>query len=300
MLKNVRAYIYRIRAEEFFVWLRGVLSSVRKLVPVQYRHKFTSVGKLVPHSSQYPSDDSYLLVRDQTHFVVNRSDYVQWRLFYGVRDNALKAAKENLEDHSIVLDIGANIGAFSVRLARYAKIQGLTDFHIYAFEPNPVAFRSYEKNLSMNQDLMPLVTVYNSGLGSKEGKFSFAFDASNSGAGRVRVDKPGQMEVSIQRLDDFIDTLKPARIGFVKLIVEGFEPEVIKGGWNTLMRFRPPIFMEVTRTWWNEYGNDVDEVIRKLTTLGYTFRIEHYNEMLPYVPGKYTGLNQFNLYATVS
>ena len=108
MKKIIHKAIIRLGIEEFFVRLRRKASFIRKFVPVSIRHKFVSVGRFVPHSSSFPKDDSYLLTRDDTTFRINRSDYVQWRIFYGVRDNALKLAKEALESDSVGLDIGAN------------------------------------------------------------------------------------------------------------------------------------------------------------------------------------------------
>ncbi|HEU5290846.1 MAG TPA: FkbM family methyltransferase, partial [Cyclobacteriaceae bacterium] len=92
---------------------------------------------------------------------------------------------------------------------------------------------------------------------------------------------------------------KPSKIAFIKLIVEGFEPEVFKGGWNTISQYKPPVFFEVTEKWWKENNSTIEEVLDKLRGLGYRFVIEHYNEMLPYKPSAYTARTQFNLMATV-
>ena len=83
------------------------------------------------------------------------------------------------------------------------------------------------------------------------------------------------------------------------MIVEGFEPEVFKGGWNTISKYKPPIFFEVTPRWWKENNSTVEEVLDKLRALGYHFMIEHHNEMLPYEPSKFAARTQFNLLATI-
>lgn len=293
--------VINTKAEEIFVNLRRVSNGIRKIIPVKFRNKFPSLGRFIPASASYPKDDSYLATRDNTYFRINRSDYVQWRVFYGVRDNALAAAKKYITKESVVLDIGANFGAFSLKLASFCKEKNYPSVQIYAFEPNPVVFENYQSNLELNPELKSIIRLHPLGLGNETGARSFHYEDLNTGAGRVvRDSSAAQLKIKIQKLDDFVGELNPTNIAFIKLIVEGFEPEVFKGGWNTIQKYRPPIFFEVTEAWWKENDSTIEEVLDKLRKLGYRFEIEHYNEMLPYEPQKYSFRTQFNLLATIS
>src|SRR5574339_432568 len=113
----IHRLVIKSNLEEFFVALRKRVNVIRKFVPIKIRHKLGSVGRVIPQHESYPPNDSYVLTRDHTRFKINRSDYVQWRLFYGVRDNYLIQAMKAVTPNSIVLDIGSNFGAFSLRLA---------------------------------------------------------------------------------------------------------------------------------------------------------------------------------------
>ncbi|HEY3403573.1 MAG TPA: FkbM family methyltransferase [Ohtaekwangia sp.] len=300
MKRFAQQLVAKTKTEEFFIQLRKRVNFIRRFIPVSIRHRFTSIGKFIPHSTAYPSDDSYSLTRDNTHFIINRSDYVQWRIFYGVRDNALAEAKRRLEDGAVILDIGANFGAFSLRLARYALENKFKDVQVHAFEPNPSVATNFKNNLHLNPDLLPVVQLHEVGLGSQSQKRSFQFENSNTGSGRVTASEGnGQVSIEIRTLDDFVEQLNPKKITFIKLIVEGFEPEVLKGGWNTIVKYRPPLFLEVTPDWWKEYDYNIDEVLEKLFKLGYTFTIEHHNEMLSYEAKKYADRVQFNLMGIV-
>jgi FkbM family methyltransferase len=295
----IHRFIIRSKKEEFFVDLRRKVNFIRKLIPVGVRHKFASVGRLIPQSSEYPKDDRYSLTRDNTNFIINRSDYVQWRLFYGVRDNALKEAKKHLRSNSIVLDIGSNFGAFSLKLATHIAGNKFHNVKIHAFEPNPQVFDNYLANLALNPNLNDIIDLHATGLGNETGERSFQFPEDNTGAGRIADKKNGQFSVKLQRLDDFIYNLNPANIAFIKLIAEGFEPEIFKGGWNTINKYKPPVFFEVTREWWKENHSTVDEILDALKNLGYSFMIEHHNEMVPFEPDKHASRSQFNLMATI-
>jgi FkbM family methyltransferase len=298
--KVIHKIVLRAGGEELFVVLRRRTAAFRKFLPVGVRHKFSSFGKFIPHSSEYPKDDSYVLTRDKTTFRINRSDYVQWRLFYGVRDNALREAKKYVLHGSIVLDIGASFGAFSLKLASHIEENKLADIQIHAFEPNPEVFESYKNNLKLNSTLGKMIRLHPFGLGDRNELRAFSFDNSNTGAGRVVKESPGSLQVKLQKMDDFIAVLNPNKIAFIKLIAEGFEPAVLSGGWRTIEKFRPPIFFEVTRSWWAEHGASVEDVLTSLKNLGYHFIIEHFNEMLPYEPAKYSTRTQFNIMAIPS
>jgi len=295
----IRKAVLNARAEEFFVHLRNKANVIRKVIPVRLRNKFPSLGRFIPNASEYPAGDSYFLTRDNTHFNIDRSDYVQWRLFYGVRDNALREAKKYLQNGSIVLDIGASFGAFSIRLAKYIS-EHKVDVSIHAFEPNPVVGRNFRINLSLNPELNNIIQFYPIGLGNEKEERRLAYENSNTGAGRVTLEAAAnQTTIKIERLDDLVLKLNPSKIAFIKLIVEGFEPEVFKGGWNTILKYKPPIFFEVTEKWWRENNSTIEEVLNKLRSLGYHFMIEHHNEMLPYEPAKFSFRTQFNLLATI-
>lgn len=300
MNKVIHQVVINLGIEELLVRLRRKTYFLRRFVPAHIRHRFTSVGKFIPHSSSYAKNDSYFLVRDNTSFRINRSDYVQWRIFFGVPDNALRYAKQCLSSDSVVLDIGANCGAFSLKLATYAASQNLSNLQIHAFEPNPFVVRNYKNNLSLNPTTQKYIHVHAIGLGRESGEKSFHFPETNTGVGRVlQKDTNAPFKVKIQQLDEFINKLDPPKISFIKLIVEGFEPEVFKGGWNTIKKYRPPIFFEVTEEWYRENNSSLEEVLNVLRELGYHFMGEYYNELVPYETSKFNALYQFNLLAMV-
>jgi FkbM family methyltransferase len=295
----IHNFVIKTKAEELFISLRRRINIIRKLIPVGLRHKVPSVGKAIPGASAYPKDDCYSLIRDHVHFRINRSDYVQWRLFYGVRDNALREAKKNLEDGNVILDIGSNFGAFSLKLASYAKEKEYSKIQIHAFEPNPIAIENFENNLALNKELANIIYLHPYGLGNEMIKHSFQYVESNTGAGRIVRQPDSRLVVQIRTLDDFVQELNPGRIDFIKLIVEGFEPQVFEGGWETIKKYKPPVFFEVTEAWWRENNYAIPAVLGKLTALGYRFMIEHHNEMIPFEPARFSGKNQYNLLATI-
>lgn len=292
--------IINTNLEEFFVALRKRVNVIRKFIPLSIRHKLGSVGRLIPQSESYPRNDSYDLTRDYTRFRINRSDYVQWRIFYGVRDNSLMKAMALLKPNSVVLDIGANFGAFSLRLAAFALKTNVPGIHVHAFEPNPAVVTNLRQNLALNPELSNIVTIHPIGVGREKGQLPFRYEQSNSGAGRiVSSGLTDTMHIEIDRVDDIVNAINPDDISFIKMIVEGFEPHVFKGAVKTIEKHRPPIFFEVTPKWYAENGSSLSEILSQLEPLGYSFYGELYNEIVPYDPTRFKDSFQYNMFAIV-
>jgi FkbM family methyltransferase len=301
-MNNLKKFIHRSviknNLEEFFISLRKRVNFIRKFIPLSIRHRFGSVGKFIPQSESYPPDDNYLVIRDGTRFRINRSDYVQWRIFYGVRDNSLMWAKKLIKPNSIVLDIGANVGSFSLRLASHVLRENINDLYIHVFEPNPLIVRNLRENLSLNPGITDIVKIHPIGLGKEKGKLPFSYNNSNTGAGRITNGAQEEsISIEVDRVDDVVATINPVNISFIKMIVEGFEPHVFKGAVKTIEKYKPPIFFEVTPAWYAENGSSLSEILVQLNGLGYSYYGELHNEMIPYDPTKFGELDQFNLFA---
>jgi len=137
-----------------------------------------------------------------------------------------------LGEAPLVIDVGANIGQF----ARSVKVF-YPNATVISYEPDPIVYSRLTKNIA---DLDKMY-AHNIGLGESEGLATFFRHELSvmstfrhaSGDGYSREHAPSLM---IRRLDGTIDAnLYP---DLLKIDVEGFELEVLKGGWETLRRCR--------------------------------------------------------------
>lgn len=129
-----------------------------------------------------------------------------------------------------VLDIGANIGVMSQALAREG-------FDVIAFEPQKAVFDILKLNC-------PMIPCYNVALGATNGKTNMPkveyhkhgnFGGISCGSGEI--------EVELRTLDSF----KFTNIGVIKLDVEGFEEQVLRGAMGTIRDSLPVIYLEADR-----------------------------------------------------
>jgi len=128
---------------------------------------------------------------------------------------------KSLTPTSVVFDVGANFGYYSVIAGSVAK-QG----KVYAFEPDKQNFVEVGYNVGLNN--LNNVVIENLGVGNKIGNFSFQPDSVHRGRSRF-VENAGEYSVSVVTLDSYCNENAIYNIDILKIDVEGFETDVLKG-----------------------------------------------------------------------
>ncbi|MEW5703945.1 MAG: FkbM family methyltransferase [Pseudomonadota bacterium] len=153
---------------------------------------------------------------------------------------------------SSVVDAGANIGRYSWFFATRAK----KDARIYAFEPNPAAFRLLEANLERR----PVVRLFNCALGARtetaylnvptDGRnnpvTALGWVSNRKEAGSESNRNAVVQETTVCTLDAAIarGDVSLRRPLFFKIDVEGGEMDVLSGAAATIEKWRPLIYFE--------------------------------------------------------
>ena len=149
----------------------------------------------------------------------------------------LSDARARLFFGECAIDVGAHVGNHSIY---FSHVLGLKTF---AFEPNPVTFGHLQANVR-NNGLTELCQVRNAAVGSVAGHVrAVPGYEGNSGMATVEDDPSGA--VPLVRLDD--EVLDEPRIDLIKIDVEGWELDVLKGADRTLARHRPLLYIEIMK-----------------------------------------------------
>jgi FkbM family methyltransferase len=127
------------------------------------------------------------------------------------------------EDHFV--DIGANIGVYTVLAS--AEIGAAT----LSIEPVPEVFATLELNIAINK-IGSKVRSLNMAIGAEEGKLTFtsSLDTVNHVATAEEIAAGNVIEVKVIQLDSIIENIPT----IIKIDVEGYETNVIKGAEKTL------------------------------------------------------------------
>jgi len=164
--------------------------------------------------------------------------------------------KEASHSKAVFLDIGANIGWYSLYFDKL-----FSDLQIFAFEPVQATYEQFLGNMVLNQS--GSIQVNNFGIADKNGTVDFYVSpsllAASSLADTYQTPDKVKVEGEIRRLDDYCheESIQP---DFIKCDVEGAELLVFQGADNILSEARPLVMTELLRKWskcFNYHPNDV-------------------------------------------
>ncbi len=176
-------------------------------------------------------------------------------------------AREFVRKDSIVFDIGAACGLFSIVAAQIAK-----DGRVFAFEPSN-SFSFLKKNALAYQNIGP----YNLALGDKNGhkkficsnKAPFCSHLEDSCMLRDDIDINNKtVGVKVETIDSFVKRKRISRVDFIKIDAEGYEKQILKGAKKTIKHCKPVI---VTAAY--HFNSDDKKIIRLVKNIHSTYKV---------------------------
>ena len=167
------------------------------------------------------------------------------------------------------LDIGANIGVHTLRLARAAGPAG----RVWAWEPEPENARMLEKNVRANG--FSNVEVIRAAAGEEDGRGTLWVSASHHGDHRLATSRAAagpplshEISVPVRRVDHLVP--ESCVISLIKMDIQGAEGLALRGLRRILEgTHRMAILMEVTPDRWQAAGTPVEEVLAGLEAQGF-------------------------------
>lgn len=195
----------------------------------------------------------------------------------------------NLNQGVNIWDVGANVGIYSIFFSKC-----FPNAKVVSFEPSKSTFELLEQNLAHNKCLG--VASFNCGLGSSNNPKLLIRSILGAGSNSIVLKDASQEnsseQIQMTTIDAFLSDHPHLAPGFIKLDVEGYEPQVIMGGRSFIESQKPLIMMEVFPLLWPKdsftdwefcldflfsvYGNGLEMRGRKSQLIaGLDFRLEH-------------------------
>ena len=182
----------------------------------------------------------------------------------------------------VVLDCGAHHGFASLLFSSWVGESG----RITAFEPLPHNADIVQKNIELNSATN--IVLERKAVGSRHGRTKIA-GISNSSI--LHAQESG-VDVEVVCLDDYAH-LSPT---FLKIDVEGFEAEVLKGA-QTILATKPKLALEIHTDQLGQYDTSVAELFGLLDLDAYELRVQWQDTADPVVYAGEAISNRVHLYA---
>lgn len=203
-------------------------------------------------------------------FWLNKAKYVDKSIIdTGLFEpHSTEVVRKLVKSGDVVMDVGANIGYYSVILSKLVGEGG----KVYCFEPTDhysyVLQSNIEANNTKNVELIKL------GLSNIRQTLDIQV-----GANSATLHSPGKVplnfteRIELVSLDEWVVNHNIEKINFIKVDIDGHEPCFLNGAWNTLEKYDPVILLEVSHPHYLDAGFTAWDFYDLLKSRGY--RIYH-------------------------
>jgi len=187
--------------------------------------------------------------------------------------NTMLVLQKLLSHGDTFLDVGANIGCFSLYGARIVGSEG----RVFAFEPSSREYQRLVENVLLN-DLTNISTI-SAAVSDSEGKSILNIAGEpHSGHNTLGqnyvysgVESIATEEVDTITLDEFVRTKSIERIDVIKMDIEGWEYKALLGAREILKKHRPALIIEMLGIAQSTNNNSIFRLESLLSNVGYRF-----------------------------
>lgn len=261
-----------------------------------YLHVIPYSWKLLPNNKEYTNDEFKRVKRNGANFELQVSDYMQWHVYANLPEPLWHKSWDKITNNSTILDIGANIGAFSIKTSKYLR-QKKIKHKLLSIEPNPSIAALLQKNISINPELSSFIEIELTAISDTCGDMYLDVDKANTGGGKLTSKITGT-KVKVETLDSMVFRRNLSNVSLIKIDVEGFEPNVLKGASKTIRKDRPVLIVEITDEWFKTNNSSASDVIDYLVDMDYRIYAELNARLIELNPNhKMQFPHQFNILA---
>jgi len=181
-----------------------------------------------------------------------------------------------LKDGMVYVDVGANIGVYTLFAAKHVGITG----KVLAFEPQPKTFSRLIENIKLSK--LANIIAEQVAVGEKEGELEIVIDEDYSS---ISYTKHIDSKISAKNvcrmitLDTYFEAHQINSIDYLKIDVEGFESYVLRGAEQILKTKIPAIIqLELIERFQNRSGSSTKMICQLLMSWGYRlFNLEDHS-----------------------
>lgn len=246
-------------------WLIGILMRLYRRSPLypSWGKRFAALLGRLPGTRK-----TVLREVDGVRFELDLAQVIDSSLYYSgtFEADTERAITDLLTPGMVVIDIGANVGYHTFRMARAVGPSG----RVLAVEPMSRARVKLERNAALNPQFTN-IEITNAAVSDSIGDAHIGFQSSYRLDGR---DETVAEDVRLLTVDALVREAALPRVDFLKIDVDGFEGKVFRGAEHTLRTWRPAIVFEISPGAMKAAGDDPHELVDLLESIGYSLTHE--------------------------
>jgi FkbM family methyltransferase len=191
-------------------------------------------------------------------FLAVYSAYKTW-----IESGPVDRLKDLVVPGSTVVDVGANVGFFTLKFARWVGERG----HVIAIEPDLLNFETLAGKISA-AGLQDRVHLHQAAATKETGAVRLQRNELHPGDHRITFGGAGIMVPAIT-VDGVIAAAGATSVSLVKVDVQGAEMLVLAGAERTLTTLRPALFVEVDDRALGSFGSSACDLVAHVESAGY-------------------------------
>jgi FkbM family methyltransferase len=238
------------------------------------------LNKLVPPNYLYRHGTIRAFTVKGIKFQLDISDTVGHSNYFAIHDEGHSTLYKLIKPGMVIYDIGANVGSTSLNMA---KLTGSTG-KVFAFEPDSTNYKTASLHFKLNNTTN--IQIFNTGLGDEK-RQALQYNVNEFNRGMMRILPPEEAvegaattEVQVDTLDNIFQNNQVSAPHLMKIDVEGFEFRVLKGARQTILKYKPTLFIELDDRNLREQQSSASELVGYLEGLGYMIKNAADNQVL--------------------
>lgn len=226
---------------------------IKNFYPVKIAHTFLLRFLVQPLKSDFVEIGGHKMFLDE-------KDSLSLSIWGAFEEFETEIVKKEIKAGDVVLDIGANIGYYTLIFAKLVGENG----KVFAFEPDPVNFSLLKKNIETNG--YKNVVLIQKAVSNKNEMLKLYLCEENRGDHRIydSHDNRQSVEVEAIRLEDYFKDYE-GKIDFIKMDIQGAEGGATQGMFSLLQKNKVKIITEFWPMGLKKFGIDPEEYLKSLT-----------------------------------
>ncbi len=217
----------------------------------------------------------YLPDKYNLKYLVNTKEHIGWNIFFlgAYEKDTNEILSKYIKEGMTVVEAGANHGSETVIIGKLIGEKGM----LYAFEPLPTLIERLSINIKINKQ-EDYVRVVPFALGELEQTIQFHIAderLSNQGMGSKYEFSLATKSISVEQLtlDKWVERTNISVIDFIKIDIQGAELDLLRGGADTIKRWKPILYLEADEVQTNNGHTTLEDIFSCLSGYGYEVRL---------------------------